>query len=68
MKSKNDFEKDLFRLINKVVLEKTLEIVRRHSNIKLLTTQKRKSYLVCEPNYHTTKWFSEIYRKLNKTK
>ena len=33
--------------------------MRKHRNIKLLTTEKRKNSLVSEPNYHTTKFFSE---------
>ena len=41
------------------VLEK-LENVRKHRDIKLVTTNKRRNYLVSEPNYHTTKQFSEI--------
>ena len=40
-------------------LEKTMENVRKHRDIKLVTTDKRRNQLVSEPNYHTTKWFSE---------
>ena len=36
-----------------------MENVRKHRNIKLVTTDKRKNQLVPEPNYHTTKWFSK---------
>ena len=38
---------------------KTMENVRKHRNIKLVTTDKRRNHLVSEPNYHTTKCFSE---------
>ena len=38
---------------------KTMENVREHRDIKLVTTDKRKNQLVSEPNYHATKWFSE---------
>ena len=38
---------------------KTLEDVRKHRDIKLVTTDKRRNYLVSEPNYHTTKQFLE---------
>ena len=31
---------------------------RKHIDIKLVTTDKRRIKLVSEPNYHTTKWFS----------
>ena len=56
---KNDFEKDFFKLMNNSVLGKTMENVRKHRDIKLVTTNKKRSQLVSEPNYHTTKWFSE---------
>ena len=36
-----------------------MENARKNRNIKLVTTDKRRNRLVSEPNYHTTKWFSE---------
>ena len=36
-----------------------MENVRKHKDIKLVTTDKRRNQLVLEPNYHTTKWFPE---------
>ena len=36
-----------------------MEYVRKHRDIKLVTIDKRKNQLVSEPNYHTTKYFSE---------
>ena len=33
--------------------------VRKHRNIKLVTTERRRNYLVSEPNYYTTKFFTE---------
>ena len=57
--AKNDFEKDFFKLMNNAVFGKTMENVRKHRDIKLVTTNKRRNYLVSEPKYHTTKWFSE---------
>ena len=56
-KTKNKFEKDFFKLINNVVLGKTLENVRKQRDIKLVTTERRRNYLVSESNYHTTKFF-----------
>ena len=40
-------------------LEKTMKNVRKHRNIKLVTTEKRRNYLVSEQNYHTTKFSTE---------
>ena len=56
---KNSFEKDFFWLMNNAVLGKTMENVRKHRDIKLVTTERRRNYLVSEPNYHTTKFFTE---------
>ena len=57
--AKNDFEKDFFKLMDNAIFGKTMENVRKHRDIKLVTTDKRRNQLVSEPNYHTTKWFSE---------
>ena len=57
--AKNEFEKDFFKLMNNAIFGKTMENVRKHIDIKLVTTDKRRNKLVSEPNYHTTKWFSE---------
>ena len=57
--AKNDFEKDLFKLMNNAVFGKILENARKHRDIKLVTTGKRRNQLVSEPNYHKTKYFSE---------
>ena len=45
--------------MNNSVFGKTIENVRKHRDIKLVTTDKRRNQLVSEPNYHTTKWLSE---------
>ena len=57
--AKNDFEKDFLKLMNDAVFGKTMENVRKHRDIKLVTTDKRRNQLASEPNYHTTKYFSE---------
>ena len=44
--------------MNNSVFGKTMANVRRHRDIKLVTTDKRRSQLISEPNYHTTKYFS----------
>ena len=56
---KNDFDRDFFKLMKNAVFEKTMENVKKHRTIKLVTTQRRRNYLVLEPNYHTTKFFTE---------
>ena len=68
--AKNDFEKDFFKLMNNSVFGKTMENVRKHRDIKLVTTDKRRNQLVSEPNYHTTKYFSEnlLVIEMKKTK
>ena len=45
--------------MNNFVFGKTMESVRNHRDIKLVTTEKKRSKLVSEPNYHTTKHSSE---------
>ena len=54
-KATNHFEKDFFKLMNNDVFGKTMENVRRHRDIKLVRTDKKRNKLVSEPNYHTTK-------------
>ena len=43
--------------MNNAVFGKTMEDVRKHRYIKLVTTERRSNYLVSEPNYHATKFF-----------
>ena len=57
--AKNDFERDLFKLMNNSVFGKTMENIRKHKDIKLVTTDKKRSKLVSELNYHTTNLISE---------
>ena len=38
---------------------KTMENVRKHRDMKLVTSETRRNYLVSKPNYHITKIFSE---------
>ena len=57
--AKKDFEKDFFKLMNNAVFGETMKNVRKHRDIKLVTTDKRRNRLASEPNYHATKYFSE---------
>ena len=56
--------------MNNAVFGKTMENVRKHRDIKLVTTDKRRNQLASEPNYHTTKYFSEnlLAIEMKKTK
>ena len=68
--AKNDLEKDFYKLMNNSVFGKTVEKVRKHRDIKLVTTDEKINELVSEPNYHTTKRFSEnlLAIEMKKTK
>ena len=57
--AKNDFEKIFFKLMNNVVFGKTMDNTRKHRDIKLVTIERKRTYLVSEPNFHTTKSFTE---------
>ena len=56
---KSNFQKGFFKLVNNAVFGKTMENVRKHRYIKLVTTERRRNYLVSEPNYHTAKFFTK---------
>ena len=51
-KAKANFENDFFKLINNAVFGSSMENIRKHRDIKLVTTERRRNYLVSEPNYH----------------
>ena len=67
---KNEFEKNFFKLMINSVFGKTMENLRNHRNVKLVTTDEKRSKLISEPNYHTTKRFSEnlLAIEMKKTK
>ena len=46
-------------MLNNAVFGKTMENLRKHRDIKPVTTKRRKNYLVPELNYHTTKFFTD---------
>ena len=56
--------------MNNSVFGKTMENVRNHRDIKLVTTDKRRSILASEPNYHSTKYISKdlLVMEMKKTK
>ena len=57
-------------MMNKSAFGKTLENVRKHRDIKLVTPNGRKIHLVSEASYHMRKWFSEnlTAKRINKVK
>ena len=55
-KANHDFENNLFKLMNSV-FGKTMENVSNHRNIRFVATDRKRSCLVAEPNYHTIKRF-----------
>ena len=45
-KSKSDFQRDFFKVMNNSVFKKTRESVRKHQGIKVVITEQRRNYLV----------------------
>ena len=57
--AKNDFEKDFYKLMNKSVFGKTMENIRKHRNIKLITNRKAYLKAVMKPNFKSGTLFGE---------
>ena len=55
---KNDSEKNFLELMNNAIFGKTMENARKHRDIKFVTIERRRNYLVSEPNYQITNFFS----------
>ena len=53
--AKNDFEKDIFKLMNNSVFGKTMENVRNRRDVKLIVSEQRRKQLTSEPNYDSCK-------------
>ena len=47
--------------MNNPLFGKTMENVRKHRDIKCVATERRRDYLVSEPNYYTTKFLQKTY-------
>ena len=60
-KTKTDFGKHFFKLMNNAVFGKTMKNVIKHRDIKLATTERRRNYLVSGQNYYTTRFSQNIY-------
>ena len=59
MAATNDFEKDFFKLMNNSVFGKTMENIRKHRNIKLVTTEEKYLKTVMKPNFKSGVLFGE---------
>ena len=55
----NDFEKDFFKLMNNTVFGKTMENIRKHRNIKLITSRDSYLHTVMRPNFKSGVLFGE---------
>ena len=45
--------------MNNAVFGKPMEDLTKHKNIKAVTTERRRNYLISESNYHTNKYLTE---------
>ena len=53
--AKSDFKKH-FKSMSNEFFGKTMENVKKHRDVKLVTTEARRNYLVSKPHYHTPKF------------
>ena len=66
-KAKIDSKKDFLNLMNNAVFGKTMKNLRKHRDIKLVTTEARRNYLVPEPTCHAEKEFIKNDKLISKT-
>ena len=57
--AKNDFEKDFYKLMNNLVFGKTMENIRKHKNIKLITNREAYLKAIRKPNFKSGVLFGE---------
>ena len=70
MAATNDFEKDFFKLMNNSVFGKTMENIRKHINIGLVTTEEKYLHTVMKPNFKSGVLFGKnlMGREMGKIK
>ena len=49
--AKNEFDKDVFKLMNNCAFEKTIDNIRNHKDMKLVTSQEKYVKYVMKPNF-----------------
>ena len=59
-KQKMIWRENFVKLMNNTVFGKTMGNVRKHTDIKFVKKERKRNYLVSEPNYHTADFFSEM--------
>ena len=71
-RAKNDFEKDLFRLMNNSIFGKTMENIQKRVDIRLINDMVKAEKLVVKPNFKHLTIFDEnlvsVYMKRTKLK
>lgn len=65
---KNSFEKDVFKLLNNSVFEKTMENLRKRVDVRLVSDQNKLAKLVPKPTFVSSKIFNENLVAVHKIK